>query len=134
MQTGWVTHFKEMIEQAGKQKQKYCCEHVPLLLIELDHVVLDELHLLLRVLDVLIEKLVFDALDWDRRENWDRRKGQQKNEQLQTLQSTIRSCGVSFDIWEKTNADGKGSGQYDFTSLLDSEKKKLLKELPKKLL
>ena len=33
----------------------------------------------------------------------------------------------------KTNADGKGSGQYDFTSLLGSDKKKLLNELPTKL-
>jgi hypothetical protein len=30
------------------------------------------------------------------------------------------------------NADGKGSGQYDFTSLMGADKKKLLKELPSK--
>ena len=41
-------------------------------------------------------------------------------------------CGVSFDIWEKPNADAKGSGQYVFASLLGPEKKKLLKELPDK--
>ena len=40
---------------------------------------------------------------------------------------------MPFDIWEKTNADGKGSGQYDFTSLLGSDKKKLLRQLPAKL-
>ena len=127
--------LQEMIELAGKKKQenKYCCDHEPLIHIELDHVVLDELHLLLRILDVLIEHLVRDALDWDRRENWDKRKGQQKKEHLNNLQATVRSCGVSFDIWEKTNADGKGSGIYDFTSLLGSDKKKLLKELPNKL-
>ena len=45
----------------------------------------------------------------------------------------MRSCGVSFDIWEKTNADGKGSGTYDFTSLLGNDKKQLLRELPSKL-
>ena len=56
-----------------------------LLLIELDHVVLDEL----RLLDVLIENLVCDVLDQNRRENRDRRNGQQQNEHLQTLQSTI---------------------------------------------
>ena len=127
--------LEEMTQLAMKKKQenKYCCEHVPLLHIELDHVILDELHLLLRILDVLIENLVRDTLEWDRKENWDKRKGQQKNEHLKNLESTIRSCGVSFDIWEKTNADGKGSGQYDFTSLLGSDKKKLLKELPQKL-
>ncbi|XP_066016033.1 uncharacterized protein [Pocillopora verrucosa] len=125
----------EMFELVKKKKQndKYCCEHEPLLHIELDHVVLDELHLLLRISDVLIENLVRDALDWDRSKNWDKRKCQQKNEHLQNLQAAIRSCGVSFDIWEKTNADGKGSGQYDFTSLLGSDKKKLLNELPTKL-
>ena len=59
--------LKEMFELARKKKQenKYCCDHEPLLHIELDHVVLDELHLLLRILDVLIENLVTDALDWD---------------------------------------------------------------------
>lgn len=40
----------------------------------------------------------------------------------------VGSCGISFDIWEKTNADGKGSGQYDFTSLLGSDKKKITKK------
>lgn len=127
--------IKEMFELARKKKQenKFCCDHEPLLHIELDHVVLDELHLLLRILDVLVENLVKDALKWDQNENWDKRKSQHKNEHLNNLQATIRSCGVSFDIWEKTNADGKGSGQYDFTSLLGSDKKKLLNELPTKL-
>lgn len=48
------------------------------------------------------------------------------------LTEVIRSCGVSFNIWEKTNADKKGSGLYDFTSPLGTDKKKLLKELPEK--
>lgn len=34
---------------------------------------------------------------------------------------------------EKKNADGKGSSCYDFTSLMGSDKKILLKELPPKL-
>ena len=40
---------------------------------------------------------------------------------------------MSFDIWEKKNADGKGSGTYDFTSLLGTDKKKLMRELPSEL-
>ena len=69
-----------MIELAGKKKQEntYCCDYEPLLYIKLDHVVLDELHLLLRILDVLIENLVRDALDWDRRENWEKGKVNKK--------------------------------------------------------
>ena len=35
-------------------------------------------------------------------------------------------------LGKKRSADGKASGQYDFTSLTGSDKKKLLKELPNK--
>ena len=121
-----------MARQKGNQ-DKYSCEHEPLLKIELDHVVLDELHLLLRIMDVLINNLVKETVEWDKKENFNKRKADQKNIHVKNLQSTIRSCGISFDIWEKTNADGKGSGLYDFTSLLGADKKKLLTELPPKL-
>ena len=121
-----------MSQKKGTQ-DKYSCEHEPLLKIELDHVVLDELHLLLRITDVLINNLVKEAVEWDKKDNFNKRKADQKDSHIKILQSTIPSCGVSFDIWEKTNADGKGSGQYDFTSLLGSDKKKLLSDLPEKL-
>ena len=125
--------IKEISELAKKKgKQNYCCKHTPLVTIELDRVIVDELDLLLRILDVLIENLIGDALECDQKEN-KRKKGQQKNTHLTNLQTPIRSCGISFDIWEKTNTDGKGFGQYDFTRLLDSDKKKLLRELPGKL-
>lgn len=42
------------LAQKKSAKEKYCCEHKPLVKIELDHVILDKLHLLLRILDVLI--------------------------------------------------------------------------------
>lgn len=73
--------LKEMGELAQKKnaKEKYCCKHKPLINIELDHVILDELHLLLRILDILIENLVWDALQWDQKENWNFKKGAQKN-------------------------------------------------------
>ncbi|EDO39104.1 predicted protein [Nematostella vectensis] len=53
---------------------------------------------------------------------------------LSQLVQTIRLCGVSFQVWEKLNADGRRSGTYDFTSLIGSDRKKLLKELPEKLI
>lgn len=115
-----------------KSKQNYCCVNPPMLNIELDHVIPDELHLLLRIMDVLIENLVREALAWDLSDNWNKKKSEQTNTHLTELKETIRSCGISFDIWEKRNADGKGSGQYDFTSLLGCDKKKMLKELPSK--
>ena len=67
-------------------KEKYRCEHKPLINMELDHVILDELHLSLRILDVLIENLVQDALQWDQQENWT-----QNNKHLCKLQKTITS-------------------------------------------
>ena len=74
-------------------------------------------------------------MQWDEKDKWDKKREAQKNIHLNELQKTVRSSGISFDIWEKnTNADGKGSGQYDFTSLLSSDKKKeLLKNLPSTL-
>ena len=127
-----LEEMTKMSQKKGTQ-EKYSCQHEPLLKVELDHVVLDELHLLLRVMDVLINNLVKEAVEWDKKENFNKRKADQKDNHVKTLQSTIRSCGISFDIWEKTNADGKSSGQYDFTSLLGSDKKKLLSDLPQKL-
>jgi len=52
---------------------------------------------------------------------------------MQDLVKAIVSCGVSFSVWEKQDADGKGSGLYDFTSLMGSDKKLLLQHLPAKL-
>jgi hypothetical protein len=49
------------------------------------------------------------------------------------LVGAINSCGVTFNIWEKMDADGRGSGISDFTSLMGSDKKLLLNKLPNKL-
>ena len=55
---------------AGKTTKNYCCIHPPLLDIELDHVVPDELHLLLRIMDVMIKNIIMDAVSWDEKDNW----------------------------------------------------------------
>ena len=52
---------------------------------------------------------------------------------LDNLVNAIRSCGISFNVWEKLNANGQGSGIYDFTSCMGTEKKMLLEKLPSKL-
>ena len=57
----------------------------------------------------------------------------QSDKHLQALVKAIKNCGVSFDVWEKLNGDGKGSGLYAFTSLMGSDKKLLLKKLPDNL-
>ncbi|XP_028394773.1 uncharacterized protein LOC114518936 [Dendronephthya gigantea] len=127
--------LEEVITMANKKgaKDKFSCDNEPLIKIDLDHVVLDELHLLLRVMDVLLNNIIQETIAWDKKTNFNKKKCERDMAHLKKLQSTIRSCGVSFDIWEKKTEDGKGSGQYDFTSLLGSDKKKLLAELPDKL-
>jgi hypothetical protein len=84
-------------------------------------------------LDKLIKNLVIDAIEWDKKENMNKAPSQRSDYHLQSLVKCISSCGVSFNVWEKMDADGRGSGLHDFTSLMGSDKKLLLKALPDKL-
>ena len=59
-----VRTLKEIREMPTKSKDNYCCDKQPLLKIPLDHIVVDELHLMLHVTVILIENLDReDALD-----------------------------------------------------------------------
>ena len=40
----------------------YCCENKPLFNIPLDHIILEELHLMLHITDVLIANIIEDAI------------------------------------------------------------------------
>ena len=98
--------------------------HAPVLNIEPDNVVIDELHLLLRVGDVLIRNLVFEIVQTGR-------KGTNTIPNLLTaLSSSARQCGVTFRVWECRDPYGKPSGKYDFTSIMGQDMKKLLSQLP----
>ena len=46
-------------------KDRLGSQHAPLLKVDPDHVILDELHLLLRVTDILIRNLVFEMARLD---------------------------------------------------------------------
>lgn len=118
---------------SSKCKDNFCCDKKPLLNIKLDHIVVDELHLMLRVTDILTENLVTGCLDWDEEDEMNRKRGEPQGLHLKKLIQVIKSCGVSFDVWEQRNADGKASGKYDCTSLLGPDKKILLNTLPDKL-
>ena len=45
--------LREIKEMSRLKTNNFCCIHEPLLNIELDHIILDELHLLLRITDGL---------------------------------------------------------------------------------
>lgn len=104
-------------------------QHPPLLAIDPDHIVLDELHLLLRILDVLIRNLILEMVCLDIEKN---QRAGGSGSHLERLVNTIRDCWISFSAWEK-DADRKPTGVYNWTSLTGADKKKLLSTLPEKL-
>jgi len=72
--------------------------------------------------------LVTYVIQWDNKENLGKPQSQKSDKHLQALLRVINSCGVSFSVWEKMNGDGKGSGLFDFTSLMGSDKKTVVEE------
>lgn len=105
--------IQEMFELSTKKSgENFCCCHKPLLVIPLDHIILDELHLMLRITDILIENLIEDAMQWDDKESSSstKKRSLEKSRQIQDLTAAINNCGVTFSFGEKRNADGKGSG------------------------
>ena len=114
-------------------QKKFSVIHQPLFNIELEHVILDELHLMMRVMDRLTENLITEVMDRDGQVDLSKGKGEEKGIYLETLITTIKNLGISFSIWEKKNADGKGSGGYEWSSLIGSDKKKLMELLPSQL-
>ena len=83
--------------------------------------------------DNLLTNLIQEAVEWDKEDNQDKQPCLRKKIHLEALVKCINSCGVCFSVWEKRNADGKGSATFDYTSLMGSDKKKLLQHLPSKL-
>lgn len=66
------------------------CIHPPLLNFEIGDVIIDELHLMLRIMDILIRNLVWAMLEKDLKEKGERH--------IRQLEDTIRSCGISFKV------------------------------------
>ncbi|CAG2215584.1 unnamed protein product [Mytilus edulis] len=110
---------------SSQNKNKYGVKHKPLLNIEVDHFLPDELHLMLRITDVLLRNVIFDVLDKD-----DKAKKQGlPSTNLEDFVTLVQSCGVSFHVWTP-----KGSTEIEWSSLTGLDKIKVLKSLPEKLL
>ena len=106
------------------------CIHPPLLNTEVDSIMVDELHLMLRVGDVLLRNLILYA---DSRDHASHEHREEANN-LWQLEQAIHSCGVSFQIWQKREPTGKPiSGSYDWTALTGKHKLQVLKMLPEKM-
>ena len=126
----------QSLKDKSKLASKGCHKHLgsihpPLLDLEPSQIVADELHLLLRISDVLFRNLILymDHLDHRQRE----RQGTAPSN-VRKLEKLIRECGVSFAIWYKKDADGKPCpGNLDCTSLNGRQKLRVLRNLPQKL-
>ena len=92
--------------------------------VETDHYVPDELHMLMRIMDVLIRNLINDAVSKDQ---FGKITGD-ATDNLSLLVREIQNCGVSLKTWLSK------SGELDYTSLSGADLKKVLKHLPDKLL
>ena len=61
-----VRSLEEICQMCSLSKDNFCCDKKALLNIELDHIVVDELHLMLRVTDILTENIISECLNWDK--------------------------------------------------------------------
>jgi len=98
--------------------------HPPLLNIELSNIVPDELHLLMRIMDVLIRNLINAALSYDSKQTTGIRNPLERP-MLKKLLENINNCGITFHVKMKESTS-KG---FDFTSLTGGDKQKLLNKL-----
>ena len=107
------------------------CVLPPLVNIPLDHIVLDELHLLLHIMDVLIRNLILYADGEDHRQ---KAHHGVESHNVRKLEQAIRSCGVCFQIWQNKEPTGKPiPGSFDWTALSGKHKFLVLKKLPAKM-
>jgi hypothetical protein len=97
----------------------------PLVSIEPEHIIIDELHLLLRICDTLLTNLIVHTKTLDDKNA----VHGEKSDCLGQLTEKIRGCGVSFYIWTKKGTED----ELNWSSLTGSDYEKLLENLPSKL-
>ena len=115
---------------AAVKEQKQSQIHAPLIHLQPQYVIPDELHLLLRVTDVLTRNLINAAIQHDIKQSGHRRHVNiLSGEMVKKLLDEIHDCGISFNIFQQ-KAPLHG---FEFTSLMGKEKGKLLNHLPSRI-
>lgn len=84
--------------QFSTPKKHLGSKHTPILQMEPTDIIIDELHLLLRIGDVLLRNVILQADNLDRRSAMTRPQPQQNY--IRTLEGLVRKCGISFSITE----------------------------------
>ena len=77
--------LSEVIKYASNGKKEYCCVCKPLFNAPLDHVIPDELHLLLRITDVLWTNVLHEAMERDEKEDTVKARGMEKGVHLKAI-------------------------------------------------
>ena len=106
------------------QNKKFGNKHKPLINAEPAKIIPDELHLFLRIYDILLQNLLDDCRQQDSKAA----VLKQKSDCLERLVTRINECGVNFNIWTD-----KQTGTEQYTSLTGVDFRKLGLELPSKL-
>ena len=114
-----------MLSPSSPLHKRLGVQNKPIFAIEPDSVVIDELHLFMRIFDILMRNLIYELINRDRHS----RRSSTDTPFIKTLEATISESGVTFRVWEKRDASGKPSGIYDWTSLKGSDMKKVLQSL-----
>ena len=112
---------------AAIKEQKQSQIHAPLIHLQPQYVIPDELHLLLRVTDVLTRNLINAAIQQDvKHSGHQRHVSILSEEMIKKLLDAIHDCGIRFNIiQQKAPLHG-----FEFTSLMLKKKGKLLNHLP----
>ena len=126
-----LTGMKSLVAKEYCSYTKHLgCVCRPLFDIPLDRIVLDELHLLLRIGDVLLRNLILqvDSMGHRRKEH-----DREDSNGIKELEEAVCACGVSFQIQQNREPTGKPiPGSYDFTALSEKFKLQVMRKLPAK--
>lgn len=65
------------------------------------NVICDKVHLMLRIKDVLVRKIIDEARELDKLNG---AKDAVNGPTMRELVAAVRSCGISFNVWPKLHA------------------------------
>ena len=84
-----------MLQNFNDPKNKKGCINKPLLQFETTNIVIDELHLMLRITDVLLRNLIWAMIQKDLQERNNTR------DHMEQLVQAIQSCGITFKVRDR---------------------------------
>ena len=100
---------KQRTLQLLKENKSKDSVHKPMLNIELDYVIPDELHLLLRITDVLMNNLITSAISYDINNSSGKPKPLEGPMTLSLITEIRNHIGAQFNIYENEKVGWKFS-------------------------